>query len=80
SSNRVYNSKPFCFFITVDRPGLSQLDGKVPHNGARGCRIYYPAKGRHRFQQSTYYPALLKPMNYHIAGSDHPDINVAALI
>ncbi|KAI0054504.1 hypothetical protein BV25DRAFT_1873322 [Artomyces pyxidatus] len=72
----VFVSKPFVIFVTADRPAMAHMDGQVPHNGARGCRLGCPLKGRHKEGQSCYYPALLKPDNYDVAGCTHPDIAV----
>ncbi|KAG2106829.1 uncharacterized protein F5147DRAFT_746242 [Suillus discolor] len=48
-------------------PGLYHL-AAIQHEGC-----HKPGAGRH------YYPALLKPINYDHAGSNHPDIDVKSL-
>lgn len=34
-----------------------------------------PTPGRHKTNGSHYYPALLKPLDYTMAGCDHPDLS-----
>jgi hypothetical protein len=57
----------------ADGPGLTTLDGGVGHKGARSCRLHCPYVGRHKEGQSRYYPALLRPHNYHVNGCCHDD-------
>ncbi|KAJ7048248.1 hypothetical protein C8F01DRAFT_931624, partial [Mycena amicta] len=59
----------------ADGPGMAMIDGLVGHNGAYGCRIFCPVKGRHKPNAPTYYPALLKPVNYTVSGCDHDDVS-----
>ncbi|KAJ7029089.1 hypothetical protein C8F04DRAFT_1289045 [Mycena alexandri] len=49
------------------------IDGRVGHTGAYAFRLFCPMKSRRKPHGSTYYPALLKPNNYAVAGCDHPD-------
>ncbi|KAG1892501.1 hypothetical protein F4604DRAFT_1875828 [Suillus subluteus] len=48
-------------------PGLAYLNGFVGHHGKNG---------QHKTGCSHYYPVLLKPHDYNIAGCSHPDVNV----
>ena len=73
----VFRSYPFLFLGTADGPGATYLNGLTGHSGAFGCRIYCPVKGRRK--GSHYYPALLKPDNYDIEGSNHADVNGSRL-
>ncbi|KAG2740820.1 hypothetical protein P692DRAFT_201842418 [Suillus brevipes Sb2] len=59
-----YLSFPFLALGTADRPGLAYLNGFIGHHGKNGCCC------------SHYYPVLLKPHDYNVAGCSHPDINV----
>jgi hypothetical protein len=73
ADNVVFESKPFVHLGTADGPGMQYLNGLTGHSGAYGCRLYCPVKGRRK--GNHYYPALLKPISYDVAGSDHADIN-----
>ncbi|KAG0699211.1 hypothetical protein DFH29DRAFT_1015572 [Suillus ampliporus] len=48
----------------------------VGHSGKNGCRVYCGVRGRRKTGGSHYYPALLKPADRCVHGSDHPDLNV----
>jgi hypothetical protein len=74
--NTVFTSHPYFSHGTADGPGLTYMNGLNGHKGAYGCRLYCPIKGRHKPCAPTYYPALLKPENYTVAGCDHDDVDV----
>lgn len=74
--NIVVTSFPFLALGTADGPGLVHLSGLVGHHGRLGCRLYCGLAGRHKAGVSHYYPALLKPTNYHVKGCDHDDIDI----
>ncbi|KDQ54419.1 hypothetical protein JAAARDRAFT_182367 [Jaapia argillacea MUCL 33604] len=76
SKNVVYTSNPFLALGTADGPRLAYLNGLVGPTGAKGCRLHCPLKGRHKMGATRYYPALLKPDNYCVPGSDHPDYDI----
>jgi hypothetical protein len=76
SEDRVFKSFPYLLLATADGPGMTYLNGLVGHSGAYGCRLYCPTKGRHKPGTGHYYPAMMLPENYTIAGCDHPDIDV----
>lgn len=73
----VFISNPFLIFVTADGPGLVYFDGMVGHSGKSGCRLYCGLLGRRK--GTHYYPALLIPHHYAIAGSNHPDVSVYEL-
>jgi hypothetical protein len=52
------------------------LTGLVGHHGAFPCQLFCGMKGRHKQNGSHYYPALLKPYDYNIAGCNHADVSV----
>ena len=79
SENTVFTSRPFFALGTADGPGMTYLNGLVGHHGKHGCRLYCPVTGRHKPNGTHYYPALLKPNNYEVEGSDHGDISFANL-
>jgi hypothetical protein len=75
-TNTVNISHPFLSLATADGPGMTYLNGLVGHHGKNGCRLFCSLPGRHKKGKSHYYPALLKPINYSVQGSDHSDIDV----
>ncbi|KAG2032496.1 hypothetical protein BDR03DRAFT_873829 [Suillus americanus] len=61
---------------TADGPGLVYFDDMVGHCGKNRCHLYCGVI-RHRKERGThYYPILLRPNNFHVAGCDHPDVDV----
>ena len=72
-------SHPFLVLATADGPGMTYLNGLVGHHGKNGCRLFCSVPGRHKAGGSHYYPALLKPNNFSVIGSDHPDIDIYKL-
>ncbi|KAG1747773.1 uncharacterized protein EDB91DRAFT_1079495 [Suillus paluster] len=64
-------------FLFPDGPGLVYFDGMVGHSGKNGCRLYCGLLGRRK--GTHYYPALLIPHRYAVAGSNHPDVSVYEL-
>lgn len=72
---RLFSSRPFLGLDTADGPAMACLNGLVGHHGKFGCRLYCPTPGRHKANGPHYYPALLKPVNYEIAGCSHPDLS-----
>ena len=79
SLNQIFTSHPFLALGTADGPGMTYLNGLVGHHGKNGCRLYCSVIGRHKPGGSHYYPALLKPLNYNVSGSDHTDLPYANL-
>lgn len=75
----IFQSKVFVLFGAADGPGLTYLNGLTGHSGAYGCRLYCSVKGRRKPGGNHYYPALLKPTNYHVEGCDHEDVNATNL-
>ena len=73
--DEIFISHPFLFLGAADGPGMTYLNGLTGHSGAQGCRLFCPVRGRRKDRANHYYPALLKPDNYDIAGCNHPDIN-----
>lgn len=76
--NETFTSYPFLLLATADGPAMADMNGLVGHHGKAGCRQYCGLNGRHKERGGThYYPALTKPIdNYHVSGSDHPDVNI----
>jgi hypothetical protein len=66
--------------VGADGPGLTCLDGGVGHQGAHGCRLHCPMKGRLKPGGSHYYPALKLPGGSYaqkFPSSAHDDIDPA---
>jgi hypothetical protein len=75
SKHKVVTCYPFFALGTADGPAMTHLNGLVGHMGKNGCRMYCGVSGRRKDKESHYYPALLKPLNYRVAGCDHPDVD-----
>src|SRR6266545_2913636 len=60
-------------FGTADAVGLTELDGRVGHHGAQGCRMSCSMKGRHKPNSGHYCAAHLCPMNYSVRDCRHLD-------
>jgi hypothetical protein len=65
-------TEPFFAFGTADMVALLVLSRLVGHTGSTGCHLYCDIKGRRKREKSTYYPAVLKPDNYHVNNCLHP--------
>ena len=72
---RSFASRPFLHLGGADGPGSVHFTGLVGHHGAFPCRLYCDLKGRNVPGAGHYYPALCKPLNYTVEGSDHPDVD-----
>jgi len=73
--SREFISRPFLHLGGADGPGSVHFTGLVGHHGAFPCRLYCDLKGCHVPGAGHYYPALCKPLNYTVTGSDHPDVH-----
>jgi len=60
-------------FGTADALGLTELDGRVGHHGALGCRMGCDMKGRHKPRSGHYCAAHLCPNDYSVEDCKHPD-------
>jgi hypothetical protein len=70
-----FTSRPFLHLGGADGPGSVHFTGLVGHHGAFPCCLYCDLKGRDVPGAGHYYPALRKPFNYTVNGSDHPDVD-----
>lgn len=73
------NSRVIVILNTADAVALTELDGRVGHHGAQGCRLGCDMKGRHKPSSGHYYAAHLRPNGYAGSGCDHPDIDIRNL-
>ena len=54
---------------------MTYLNGLTGHSGAFGCCLYCAVKGHRKDGGNHYYPALLKPNEYNVAGCNHDDVD-----
>jgi hypothetical protein len=73
-------SHPFLHLGTADGPGMTYLNGLTSHSGTFGCCLYCAVKGCRKEGGNHYYPALLKPNDYDVAGCNHDDVNGSHLL
>ncbi|KAM6492149.1 hypothetical protein JOM56_011873, partial [Amanita muscaria] len=67
-------ARVFFILATADAVGLTELDGRVGHHGAQGCRMGCDMKGRHKPSSGHYCAAHLRPNGSdQAANSNHPD-------
>ena len=71
----IIHSRVIFLFGTADALGLTELDGRVGHHGAQGCRIGCDMKGRHKPSSGHYCAAHLCPNNFVANDCNHPDYN-----
>lgn len=74
----IVSSKLFWLFGLADALGLVAMDGRVGHQGARGCRLGCMMQGRHKPGQGVYYAVHLRP-NEDVPDSTHPNFDFASL-
>ena len=70
---KILNSQVIFMHGTADAVGLTELDGRVGHHGAQGCRVGCPMKGRHKPGSGHYCAAHLRPNDCSVEDSNHPD-------
>lgn len=75
----IVNSRIIVILNTADAVALTEIDGRVGHHGAQGCRLGCDMKGRHKPSSGHYYAAHLCPNGYAGSGCDHPDIDIRNL-
>jgi hypothetical protein len=64
---------------TADVVGVTEIDGRIGHHGAHGCRLRCQMKGQHKPHMGHYFAVHLKPNNYTVHNCNHPDINICNL-
>lgn len=75
----IATSWPFFYCCGSDAVASPISSGQVSHGGKKGCRENCNMPGRRKPGASMYYPALLRPLNYDVAGCSHPDIDPKTL-
>ena len=75
----VIQSRIIFSLAIADAIGMTELDGRVGHHGAQGCRLGCPMKGRHKPYSGHYYAVHLKPNDYYVEDCNHPDVNIRNL-
>ncbi len=68
----VIQSRVVFILGTADAVGLTEIDGRVGHHGAHGCRLGCSMQGRHKLGSGHYYAAHLRP---HGHNNKHPDFD-----
>lgn len=79
SEDKSFVSDIFIILGLADGPGLTYLNGLTGHSSTYECHLYCSVKGQHKDCGNHYYPALLKPVNYSVEGSDRYDANATHL-
>ena len=77
--NRQMRSKIFLALLAADGPGMMHVTGLVGYHGKHGCRLYCGLPGRRETHGKHYFPALLRPTGYNVAGSMHEDVDIRSL-
>ncbi|KAF8583438.1 hypothetical protein K439DRAFT_1647251 [Ramaria rubella] len=75
----LFTLKIFYFLTMADGSGSIYITCLVGHTGACPCRLFCGIKGHCKPRKSCYYPIYLRPHNYNVPGSDHPDVNIQDL-
>lgn len=75
AQKKVITDRPFLAYAGADRVALAPISGSAGHTAKYGCRNFCDVPGRHKEGASVYYPAFLKPENYAVPGSNHPDLH-----
>jgi hypothetical protein len=79
ATSRIIESRIILALSTADAVGITELDGRVGHHGARGCRLGCQMKGRHKPHTGHYYAVHLRPNNYTVHDCNHHDIDIRNL-
>jgi hypothetical protein len=72
---KIIHSRVVLLFATADALGLTELDGRVGHHGAQGCRMGCDMKGRHKPSSGHYSATHLCPNDSVTDDCNHPDYN-----
>ncbi|KAH9481009.1 hypothetical protein JR316_0005527 [Psilocybe cubensis] len=67
-------SRVIHLLTTADAVGLTEMDGRVGHHGAQGCRIGCSMKGRHKPSSGHYFAVHLRPLNAVGEDCSHDDL------
>ena len=78
-TSRIIDSRIILALSTADAVGITELDGRVGHHGARGCRLGCQMKGRHKPHTGHYYAVHLRPNEYTVHDCNHDDIDIRKL-
>ena len=80
ATSGIIESRIILALSTADAVGITELDGRVGHHGARGCRLGCQMKGRHKPHTGHYYAVHLRPNNYTVRDCNHHDIDIRNLL
>ena len=79
ATSKIIESRIILALSTADAVGITELDGRVGHHGARGCRLGCQMKGRHKPHTGHYYAVHLRPNEYTVQDCNHRDIDIRNL-
>lgn len=75
SKEEVILSRIINLLDLADAVALAELDGRVGHHGAQGCRLGCDMKGRHKPFSGHYYAVHLRPNGVNADDCNHADFN-----
>jgi hypothetical protein len=78
-TSRIIESRVVLALSTADAVGITEIDGRVGHHGAHGCRLGCQMKGRHKPHSGHYFAVHLKPNDYTVHDCNHPDVDIRNL-
>jgi hypothetical protein len=79
ATSEIIESRIILALSTADAVGITELDGRVGHHGAHGCRLGCQMKGRHKPHTGHYYAVHLRPNDYTVRDCNHHDIDIRNL-
>jgi hypothetical protein len=72
-------SNVFLAVLAMDGPGMMHITSLVGYHGKHRCCLYCGLSEQCEPQGKHYFPTLLRPNDYDVAGSMHPDIDIRCL-
>jgi hypothetical protein len=75
SKEKVVLSRIINLLDLADAIALAELDGRVGHHGAQGCRLGCDMKGRHKPSSGHYHAVHLRPNGVNADDCNHDDFN-----
>ena len=78
TQSHIPRSIPF-IFVTADGSAMVMVASMVGHSGKFGCCLFCGLPGQRGEWDGHYFPAMLKPDNYDVAGCNHDDVTFSDL-
>ncbi|KAF5368205.1 hypothetical protein D9757_011314 [Collybiopsis confluens] len=79
AKGHVVNQRIISLLTLADAVGIVEIDGRVTHHGALGCRLGCKMKGRHKPNSGHYYAAHAKPLVCTVTDNQHDDVDIEQL-